>query len=66
MISGWKNREELDDFFRSDVFSVLSGALRNLCQETEFTLDTVEERTGGLEAVKSAVALLGTVKEEVQ
>ena len=49
----WEHRSNLDDYFRSDIFSALLGAVKLLGETHEIRINDVSQ-TEGLEAVQMA------------
>jgi quinol monooxygenase YgiN len=46
LIEEWKNREDLDDYFKSDRFSVLLGTRSLLCEPQQIEIHTVSHSEG--------------------
>jgi len=53
LIEEWNNREDLEDHFKSDRFSVLLGTKSLLCEPPQIEIHTVSH-SEGMETVKTA------------
>jgi quinol monooxygenase YgiN len=53
LIEEWKNRADLDDYIKSDRFSVLLGTKSLLCEPPQIEIHTISH-SEGMESVKAA------------